>query len=162
MENWKVNLIEILRKYSKTSHPIKGAWLPENISHYAKISYKDASYEPIFNKGICKTTFKKPSRIHKNYFSTKKHKSDRKSSTEYCKVAKKQLQLYISWSIKGKYKSFVLSSTRFSLCLYQKLETTNDLPEDQLNKQPKVISQFSHRNRYEPKTFVANMKDRGI
>lgn len=52
-------------------------------------------------KRICKTTFKKGYKNHKKSFNAPTYKSDTKLSTEYLTLKTKQLNLKVSWQIKG-------------------------------------------------------------
>ena len=74
----------------------------------------------------------KKTRMLKNYLST-----------EYWKLAHKKLDPRISWSIKGKYKSYNPSSRRCSLCLHETFEIMDDPGGILLNKHSKVIFECS-------------------
>ena len=115
-----------------------------------------------FFKGVCETTFKKGYTNHKKSFNAEKNRSDTKLSTKYWKLANKKLYPRMSWSIKGKYKSYNPNSKRYSLFLHKKLEIVDDPKEILLNKRSEVISQCRHRNKYKLKTPVSNKQGRGI
>ena len=141
---------------------MRGACHTENVLYYARISCDDETYEPKLYKGICETTFKNRYANHKKSFNAEKSKNDTKLSTEYWKLANKNLHPRISWSIKGNYKSYNPSLKRCSLCLHEKLEIVDDPEDILLNKRSEVISQCRHRNKYKLKTLESNNKDRGI
>ena len=82
---------------------MRGACLTENVLYYARISCDDETYKPKLYKGICETTFKKRYANHKKSFNSEKNKNDTKLSTEYWKLANKELHIRISWSIKDKH-----------------------------------------------------------
>ena len=128
----------------KENYQMRGACLTENILHYAKISCEDKIYKPKLHKGICETTFKKRYANHKKSFNVEKKKNNTKLSTEYWKLANNKLHPWISWSIKGNYKSYNPNSNRCSLCLHEKLEIADDPKEILLNKRLEVISQCCH------------------
>ena len=134
----------------------------ENVLNYVIISCHDETCKPKLYKGICETTFKKRYAIHKISFNAEKNKNGTKLSTEYWKLANKNLHPRISWSIKGNYKSCNPNSKRCSLILHEKLEIVDDPEEILLNKRSEVISQCRHRNKHKLKTLVSNKKDRGI
>ena len=117
------------------------------------------------NRNCTKESAKLPLRnvtqIIKNIL-IEKNNSIAQLSTEYWKLANKELHPPISWCMKRKYKSNNLSSIRCSLCLHKKLEIVDDLDEIFLNKCSEVISKCHHRNKYKLKTLVTNKKDRGI
>ena len=69
---------------------------------------------------------KLPYANYKKSFNVQKNKNDTKLSTEYRKLANKKLYPWISWSIKGNYKSYIPNSKRYSLCLHEKLEIIDD------------------------------------
>ena len=142
--------------------PMRGTCLIENVLYYARITCDDQTYKPKLHKGICETTFKKRSANHKKSFNAEKNKSDTKLSTEYWKLANKNLYPRMSWSIKGNYKSYNPNSKGCSLCLHEKLEIVDDPEEILLSKGSEVISQCRHLNTNKLKTLVSNKKDRGI
>ena len=63
-----------------------------------------------------------------------KNKNDTKSSTTYWKLENKKLHLWISCSIKIKYKSYNPNSRRCRFCSQEKLEIIKDPDEILLNK----------------------------
>ena len=146
----------------KENYPMRGACVTENVLYYVRISCDDETYKPKLYKGICETTFKKCYANHKISFNAEKNKNGTKLSTEYWKLANKNLHPRISWSIKGNYKSCNPNSKRCSLILHEKLEIVDDPEEILLNKRSEVISQCCRRNKYKLKTLVSNKKDRGI
>ena len=146
----------------KENCPMRGACLTENVLYYARISYDDKTYKSNLYKGICETTFKNRCANHKKSFNAEKNKNDTKLSTEYWKLANKNLHPPISWNIKGNYRSYNPNSKRCSLCLHVKLEIVDDPEEILLNKSSEVISHCRHQNRYKLKTLVSNKRNRGI
>ena len=98
-------------------------------------SYIKESVRPAFRNVtqiIKKTFMQKKTRTLKNYLTT-----------EYWKLANKKLDPRISWSIKGKYKSYNPNSRRCSLCLHETFEIMDDPGEILLNKHSQVIFECS-------------------
>ena len=94
--------------FEKENCPMRGTCLSENVLCCAKIRCKDEKYKPKLYKGICVTSFKK-------CYPNDDAENGTKLSTEYQKRANKKLHPRISWSVKGKYKSYNPNSRRCSL-----------------------------------------------
>ena len=110
----------------KENCPMRRACLTKNGSYYARTSCDNESYKPRLYKLICETSFKKRYANHKKSFNEEKNKNDIKLSTEYWKLANMELHPWISWSMKGNYKSYTPNSKRCSLCFHKKLEIGDD------------------------------------
>ena len=137
---------------------MSGSCLTENILHYARIICDDETYIPKLYKEICETTFRKVYANRKKSFTVENNQNNTKLSTEYQKLENKKLDPRISWSIKGKYKSYKHNSKRCSLYVAQKMEIVDDPKEILSKKRLEVISQCHHRSKYELKTLLSNKK----
>ena len=113
----KAKLCNCLKKWNL---PIRGACLTENVLYYARICCEAETYKPKLHEGICETTFKKRYANHTKSFIEEKNKNNTQLSTEYWTLANKKVHPWISWSIKGNYKSCNPNSKRCSLCLHKK------------------------------------------
>ena len=113
-------------------------------------------YQPKLYKGSCETSFKKRYNNHKIQ-NVPLYKHDTKLSTEYWTLKTKQLNPWISWMIKGIYKSDNPTSKRCNLCLTEKLEILENPGKKLLNKRSEIISQCRHKNKYRLKTLASSM-----
>ena len=140
----------------KENCPMNGICLKESLDYYATISCNDKNYKPKLYKGSCETTIKKRFSNYKKSFNVPLYKHDTKLSTEYWILKMKQLNLQISWNIKGVYKSYNPISKCFNLCLTEKLEILDDSDRNLLNKRSEIISQCRLKNKYKLKTLASN------
>ena len=107
---------------------MNGACLHESLVYYATISCNDKNYKPKLYKGSCETSFKKRYSNHKKSFNVSFYKHfDTKLSTEHRNLKTKQLNPWISWKMKGIYKSYNPTSKRCNLSLTEKLEILDNL-----------------------------------
>ena len=100
LENTPPPKTKLCNCLKKENCPMREGCLTENVLYYARISCDNKTYKPKLYKGICVTTFKKRYANHKKSFNAEKNKNDTKLSTEYWKLANKNLHPQISWSIK--------------------------------------------------------------
>ena len=135
---------------------MNGACLKERLVYYATITCNNKNYQTKLYKGSCKTSFKKRYSNHKKSFNVPLYKHDTKLSTEYCNLKTKQLNMQISWKIKGIYKSYNSTSKSCNLCLTENLETLDDPDKNSLNKRLEIISQCRHKNKYRLKTLTSS------
>ena len=162
LENTPPSKTKLCNCLKKQNCPIRRTCLTENFLYYARISFDDETYKPKLYKGTWETTFKKRYANHKKPFNAEKIKNETKLSAEYWKLANKKFHPWISWSIKGNYKSYNPDPKICSLCLHEKLEIVDDPEEILLKKRSELISQCCHRNKYKLKTLASHKKDRGI
>ena len=136
---------------------MNGLCLKESLVYYATISCNDKNYKPKLYEESCEISFKKRYSNNKNSFNVPLYKHDTKLSAEYWNLKPKQLNLRISWKIKGIYKSYNPTSKRCNLCLREKLEILHDPDKNLLKERSKIISQCRHKNKYRFKTLTSSM-----
>ena len=107
---------------NKSTCPLNGNCLLENILYIATIKSDKKNYQPRNYKGISENTFKKRYANHKISFNINRYKNDTKLSVEYWNLKAGNSNPKVTWAVKNQFSAYNPQSKRYSLCLNEKFE----------------------------------------
>ena len=144
---------------NKSTCPLNGNCLLENILYIATIKSDKKNYQPRNYKRISGNTFKKRYANHKRSFNINRYKSDTKLSFDYWKLEAGNSNPKVTWAAKNQFSAYNPQSKRCSLCINEKFEILKDRENNSLNKKSEVISKCRHQKKYVLRTLASKIQN---